>query len=93
MNHPMLSQDLQTVRQQEHFTSNQRRADIDITDQSTKEGAKDGRDVTSHTDTEDSEDIPLTPTPVRHSTKSFQEEKSKPRNQSTMHPWLDKSKK
>ncbi|GFN85494.1 hypothetical protein PoB_001200000 [Plakobranchus ocellatus] len=33
MNHPMQSQDLQTARQQVHFTSNPRRADVNTTNQ------------------------------------------------------------
>ncbi|GFO44265.1 Cd209 antigen [Plakobranchus ocellatus] len=41
----MLSQDLQTIRQQERSNSNPRRADVNTTDQPTKEGAKDGRDA------------------------------------------------
>ncbi|GFO06943.1 hypothetical protein PoB_003344800 [Plakobranchus ocellatus] len=93
MNHPMQSQDLQTARQQARSNSNSRRADVETTDQPTKEGAKEARDVTSHTDTEDSQNIPLTSTPVGHSTKSSQEKNNNQRNQSTMHPWLEKSKK
>ncbi|GFO39984.1 hypothetical protein PoB_006648900 [Plakobranchus ocellatus] len=68
MNHPMQSKDPQTARQQAPFTSNPRQADVDTTDQPTKEGSKDAREVT-----EDSGNIPLTSTPVGHSTKSFRE--------------------
>ncbi|GFO41730.1 hypothetical protein PoB_006823500 [Plakobranchus ocellatus] len=93
MNHPMQAQELQTARQQARSNSNSRRADVETTDQPTKEGAKEARDVTSHIDTEDSQNIPLTSTPVGHSTKSSQEKNNKQRNQRTMHPWLDKSKK
>ncbi|GFN92228.1 hypothetical protein PoB_001873400 [Plakobranchus ocellatus] len=53
MNHPMQAQELQTTRQQARSNSNSRRADVDTADQPTKEGAKDARDVTSHTDTKD----------------------------------------
>ncbi|GFO15075.1 hypothetical protein PoB_004158000 [Plakobranchus ocellatus] len=93
MNHPMQAQELQTARQQARSNSNSRRAVVETTDQPTKEGAKDARDVTSHTDTEDSQNIPLTSIPAGHSTKSSQEKNNKQRNQSTMHPWLGKSKK
>ncbi|GFO39924.1 hypothetical protein PoB_006642900 [Plakobranchus ocellatus] len=89
----MQAQELQTARQQARSNSNSRRADVETTDQPTKEGAKEARDVTSHTDTEDSQNIPLTSTPVGHSTKSSQEKNNKQPNQRTMHPWLDKSKK
>ncbi|GFN78585.1 hypothetical protein PoB_000509100 [Plakobranchus ocellatus] len=75
MNHPMQSQDLQTDRQQARSNCNSRQADVDTTDQPTKEGAKDARDVTSQTDTEDSQNTPLTSTRVGHSTKSSQEKK------------------
>ncbi|GFO07850.1 hypothetical protein PoB_003435500 [Plakobranchus ocellatus] len=53
-----------------HFINSTKRADINTSDQSAKEGAK---DVTSHTDTEGSENNAFTSTSIGHSTISSRE--------------------